>query len=176
MIDLEPIKARLEAATPGPWGGRLPYMINPVFIYDKDSEELICQVCVQDSYGNVSRFENSNSNSAFIIHAHNTDIPALIAEVERLRQDLIDERGWRDKYNQNSAMIGMALAPIRQRRDTGEPLRSDHAEVADLATEVERLRQTCRDIYDLAVLDIGDFGVSRRVARIADLARATWAG
>ena len=167
MIDLEPIKARLEAATPGKW------VCGQGDIHIYRGRKSICNLWAD--VGHIIDFPNADNNAAFIAAAHNTDIAALIAEVERLRQDLIDERGWRSKYDQNSAMIGMTLAPIRQRRDTGEPLRSDHAEVADLATEVERLRQTCRDIYDLATLKIGNGSTSRRVAKIADLAWATFA-
>jgi hypothetical protein len=79
-MDLEAIKARAEAATPGPWfvdrGGEIndPYYSIP-------------GVC-RDRYGDNSLMVGSDRPTAdFIAHAR-TDVPALVAEVEELRADL----------------------------------------------------------------------------------------
>ena len=67
MLNLEEIKAREQAATKGPWNhnGKLDIR--------QDFGEWLC--------GAVKE-----SDADFIAHAR-TDIPALIAEVEQLRQD-----------------------------------------------------------------------------------------
>ena len=73
MIDLQSIRARCHAATPGPWRiekiGRFP-----------DHDE--CVVSIGNETIDCSAFENAE----FIAHARK-DIPALIAEVERLSEE-----------------------------------------------------------------------------------------
>ena len=88
MIDLDVIKARCEAATPGPWyvdrGGEFddPYYSIP-------------SVC-RDRYGDNSLMVGSDKATAeFIAHAR-TDVPALVAEVERLRAEV---EGLTDAYD-----------------------------------------------------------------------------
>lgn len=71
--------------------------------------------------------------------------PALVPEdladaVERLRQDLLNAQHWRVRSQEQYARIRAALDPLRERRDTGEPSRSDADEVEALATEVAALR------------------------------------
>lgn len=74
MLDLKPIKAREAAATKGPWDDTDPRCIRHAEpnIYVGDEE-------IADVYG--------HNDSQFIAHARQ-DIPALIAEVERLRAAL----------------------------------------------------------------------------------------
>lgn len=79
-LDLDAIKVRCEAATPGPWfvdrGGEFddPYYSIPA-------------VC-RDKYGDNSLMVGSDKATAeFIAHAR-TDVPALVDEVERLRAGL----------------------------------------------------------------------------------------
>lgn len=70
-LDLEAIKARAEAATPGPWERRITTFTScgvqgpEMAIYDEGG--------------------HGEEDAEFIAHAR-TDIPALVAEVERLRQ------------------------------------------------------------------------------------------
>lgn len=78
---LAEIRARVEAATPGPWKGdtgqhppypqvvRAPVPVN----------------AMTDVVATVTRFQG---DQAFIAHAR-TDVPDLLAEVERLRRHLI---------------------------------------------------------------------------------------
>lgn len=78
MLDLEAIKARCEAATPGPWvntGGRFP-KINGGPIGGCDVATL---------------FFADGADAAFIAHARE-DVPALVAEVERLQKAVAAER------------------------------------------------------------------------------------
>ena len=75
-LDLGPIEARLEAATPGPWhveqGGEI---FAPFW--------LIGDV-LRDRYGNNSISGDDRATIEFIAHARQ-DVPALVAEVRRLR-------------------------------------------------------------------------------------------
>lgn len=85
MLDLETIKARVAAATPGPWivGGQGPgecYPARPVAggRVSREWPEPIFHPGVEGDGG--GRWENAE----FCAHARE-DIPALIAEVEHLR-------------------------------------------------------------------------------------------
>ena len=76
-LDLDPIKARAEAATEGPWAPQFWRGQNqngdygePMIFYN-DGETL-------------SYLSAPNADVDFIAHAR-TDVPALVAEVERLR-------------------------------------------------------------------------------------------
>lgn len=66
---LAEIKAREQAATPGPWDDKV------TAVYKDGTAIRIC--------GNFNRFE---TDAFFIAHAR-TDIPALVAEVERLTEE-----------------------------------------------------------------------------------------
>jgi len=70
MIDLEPIKARMEKATKGPWAW-----------HEKTFVE--CEIVCKKSHEAITR-EPWTPDGAFIVNAR-ADIPALVAEVERLR-------------------------------------------------------------------------------------------
>ncbi len=76
MVDLDAIRARAEAATPGPW-----YV--PLYGYsiDTDKKKLLCMMgeCVDEQVDADMRF----------IAAAREDIPALLDEVERL-QGMLD--------------------------------------------------------------------------------------
>lgn len=94
MIDLEPIKERLRNTTPGPWkkdrswwitGPRHMWRDNPAQ-NNTFSDQLICQI-----NGPSSDRNNAVGDQEFILSAQ-TDIAALIAEVERLRMALDAER------------------------------------------------------------------------------------
>lgn len=79
-LDLEPIKERLNAATKGPW-----VAIHDVYGYSiatEDGESFVVDCDGQSPFPNYG-------DVAFIA-ATRTDIPALIAEVERLRTILAD--------------------------------------------------------------------------------------
>ena len=78
-LDLDPIKAREAAATPGPWK-----VVDPGY-----------RVAVDDGTGflvaNTFMAPSSRDlpDARFIAHAR-TDVPALLAEVERLRAELAE--------------------------------------------------------------------------------------
>lgn len=71
---LAAIKARAEAATPGAWG--IEHVERRIWA----GNERVCFLFGQD------RRQNEN-NGVFIAHARE-DVPALLAEVERLRKQL----------------------------------------------------------------------------------------
>ncbi|MCT1459888.1 hypothetical protein M3G03_10130 [Aestuariimicrobium sp. p3-SID1156] len=86
-LDLTPIKARLNAATPGPWendgGGEVgQHWSSPKPLASIVSTEVSCMAyCYGGSAAGVIRDEDAD----FIAHAP-TDIAALVAEVERLQE------------------------------------------------------------------------------------------
>ena len=73
MLDLEAIKKRCEAATPGPWK-QISYVV-----YTDDQSKAIGK-----AFGEGVIWSEQLANAALFAAAR-TDIPALIAEVERLR-------------------------------------------------------------------------------------------
>lgn len=88
MLDIEPIKARLAAATPGPW--------QTIVTVETDigTEHLVTEADMDASCIGTSP---QAADADLIAHAP-TDLAALIAEVERLRvalqaqvDDAVDE-------------------------------------------------------------------------------------
>jgi hypothetical protein len=76
MLDLEPIKARFKVLTKGPW-------------LIENGEWTICDVGDWGWVGSneLNDVDNIDDIVSFIAHAKE-DIPALIAEVKRLREEL----------------------------------------------------------------------------------------
>jgi len=79
MLDLEPIKARMETVAKGPWKVEDE---RTAWITD-DYDLGVAKVWFNDTL----KTEISLANMVFIAHAR-TDIPALVAEVETLRKAL----------------------------------------------------------------------------------------
>lgn len=79
MIDLEAIKARLAAATPGPWA-----VFNRCFVVTRSGDVIVST----QSHPYQKRMDE---DLALIAHAP-ADIAALIAEVEQLRGTLLRMR------------------------------------------------------------------------------------
>lgn len=74
------IKTRAEAATPGPWYHVLAAIVGTTPRHDDDNTTCICNT----EWGNST---NIQPNAEFIASARE-DVPALLAEVERLRKQL----------------------------------------------------------------------------------------
>ena len=90
MLDLRPIKARLEAATPGPWKAipwyGFPQEVSPVAEVSMIGVFSDCPV------------SGSPAKDADLIANAPADLTALVAEVERLR-GLLDEHRMADRLN-----------------------------------------------------------------------------
>lgn len=138
------IKARADAATPGPWRqgyaslscakqhetarhpgppecvyGVVKWIDNPHCVSAEDGTEL----CGPDDYGNTPR----DADCAFIAHAR-TDVPALGAEVERLREALgfyANDFNWMARSNE----IGERASDVAMR----SPAMQDHGRRAQTA-------------------------------------------
>jgi hypothetical protein len=80
--DLDAIEERANAATPGPW-----------HVDDEDYAEAIyaaddvTTVIAGGRWGGEARVFETTEDARFIAHAR-TDVPALVAEVRRLRTEL----------------------------------------------------------------------------------------
>jgi hypothetical protein len=85
---VDEIKARVDAATPGPWLSRTSSnwvdgkrTTTEYFVMREDDDVAVCADCVDP---NTSK--PSEANADFIAYARE-DIPALLAEVERLQAE-----------------------------------------------------------------------------------------
>jgi hypothetical protein len=81
-LDLDAIEARANAATPGPWEASRQI--------GKKGHCYVAQVFGPDALGGLSLAQmdvlpNATADAAFIAHAR-SDVPALVAEVRRLRK------------------------------------------------------------------------------------------
>jgi len=85
---LQAIEARLKATTPGVWENGVGK------VRDGETRELIIgaegRVIVAMAYGGFGNpTDCTSADRAFIVAAHNTDMPALIAEVRLLREMIL---------------------------------------------------------------------------------------
>jgi hypothetical protein len=81
-LDLDAIKARLEGVTEGPW---IEGQDGNARVYGPDGKA--------EHSGLVAVVYKGRANTRFIAAAR-SDIPALVAEVERLRAVLEDQAAW----------------------------------------------------------------------------------
>ncbi len=111
-LALEPIRARAEAATPGPWMAWREYH-GPVTAW---------RICTHDGNREVVAGDEgaieSGDDAEFIAHAR-SDVPALVGEVERLRGRMREARALLPAADPNcvccwclaTRRIGEAIAP-----------------------------------------------------------------
>lgn len=86
-LDLEAIKARCEAATPGPWHHR---STPNSFVTDPDKYSIVVDAGIYEDLSREQQELIARNNRIFSAHARD-DVPALVAEVERLRAALAKE-------------------------------------------------------------------------------------
>jgi hypothetical protein len=162
------IRARADAATPGPWqwnsySGICAGVSKGHLLYDGwDGEEGVAWVCWIDNgpyAGDQLILAESKANAAFIEHSRQ-DIPFLLAELDRLRAD-------RDSLQKQaeiqSATESEALALVEQMRPIVEWAARQEPVVSD-------------DLYDVAscpgcgaefgVLSLKEGGWDRAVAAL----------
>ena len=87
--DLAAIRARVEAATPGPWVHQITTACYSVIQGgDRRSDHVHLAMMGTDGdgspYNEPETYPNGDNDAEFIAHARE-DVPALVAEVERLR-------------------------------------------------------------------------------------------
>jgi hypothetical protein len=81
-LDLEPIKARLAAATPGPW--RVWTDPDPTKVRATAVETAWCHGDIEGDTELITDYLPTDADAEMIAHAPE-DLAALVAEVERLR-------------------------------------------------------------------------------------------
>lgn len=88
-LDLDAIRARADAATTAPWHPvGLPWNFGRPFVVAGSLDpHLGTFICDLETVGTDVGNDNAVADSDFIAHARE-DVPALIAEVARLRLDL----------------------------------------------------------------------------------------
>ncbi len=82
-LDLDAIRARADAATPGPWDCERPNQAYRIYELSSQSPQGL-----NETLAEISGF-NASADAEFITHAR-TDIPALLAEVDQLRKIVSD--------------------------------------------------------------------------------------
>ena len=82
-VNLDEIKGRCRAATPGPWGWQ-----GTILRQERHYGDALLELTIQFICPNVPILE---ANCEFVAHARE-DVPALVAEVERLRAALREIR------------------------------------------------------------------------------------
>lgn len=92
---LDAIRARVEAATPGPWEAGTAFCC-PDCGWVDGPKRTVCPV-----YEGTKRTHTLDANDAEFIAAAREDVPALLAEVERLNTEI------EAKTTQNVALVGM---------------------------------------------------------------------
>jgi hypothetical protein len=99
-LDLAPIEARCEAATGGPWRAFIRGNTIEVTCAEK------CPVVGWDGFDDSDRaLRKHKANARFIAHSR-VDIPALLAEVERLRKMLAENAMLQQEHGAGSAFRG----------------------------------------------------------------------
>jgi hypothetical protein len=139
-LDLDAIKARTEAATPGPWFSER--------CGDFDDPSFVIAAVVRDRYGDNALNCGSDEPLAVFLAAARTDVLELVAEIERLRQQV--------------AVLTAKLESAERMRETSR-LRSER-----LVAEVERLRADLR-IADEATLALLPLAADESRRRRVDL-------
>lgn len=89
-VDLEAIRARADAATPGPWRLGGPAMTSEVWA-DRDSAGWDAFYVAQTTRRLNPATDQSEADAEFIAAAR-ADVPALLAEVTRLTTELAEAR------------------------------------------------------------------------------------
>lgn len=164
-LDLEPIKAREKAATPGPWlatedggwsfggpevdrGGRpnLPctWVERESRTGEGDAEEIARVRTSPDHQGLPEAWENQR-----FIAASRSDVPALVAEVERLREALASAESLTRTTALQHAEEKRSLEIVRETSS----LRLVRAETAGKA--IERVISACAQLHGRACGDDG---------------------
>lgn len=141
--ELQAIKERVEKATPGPWGfdkGKKEHM---------DRRPAVIEVFVEEENewfisGDISDLKDAE----FIAHARE-DIPALIAEVERLQKALkttdADLYVYKDLYNEMTDKSIELIKFLQTRISKGwgkKAVDLAMAHIQEQENEIERLRAT----------------------------------
>ena len=118
MIDLDAIKARLAAATPGPWrhGPETDAKVgNVVDFGPPPTAPFAVLYCADTRDARAQRLHDAD----LIAHAP-TDIAALIAEVEALRSESLTMRQWAEEAaaaeNANAQELREARAEVARLR------------------------------------------------------------
>lgn len=146
MIDLNPIKARLAAATSGPW--RITKWDRGDLVADMDGEALSLLTIRDDDMPVVKEAEDAE----FIAHAR-TDMKELVAEVERLRKRVLGSLGavarelsWRARYMDQLAIVAELQAELRERQRKDRAMLDYRATAKEAGIAQEKLPGALREL------------------------------
>ena len=126
-LDLDAIEARANAATPGPWGvGNGTHIVRGLEVTGRGSYTCIQSVAEvadeddREDWGHDDFVEVDPEDDAAFIAAARTDVPALVAEVRRLRAELAEVTAENDQLRQdlreaddNNGFLQQHIADVR---------------------------------------------------------------
>lgn len=156
MINLNPIKARLAAATPGPWRATQFGVLGDCFwgVKAECGDEVLPHdfnhVCSME----FSPFDDAQPNAEFVAHAKQ-DVAVLISEVERLRADKDEWQSDRLEYARQVIDLerkveDLEYANIHLRNTTAIRVAAPPSVITKRDEEVERLKAAIkahREVY-----------------------------
>jgi hypothetical protein len=135
--ELDAIRARVAAATPGPWEAGTAFCC-PDCGWVDGPKRTVCPV-----YEGAKRTHTLDANDAEFIASAREDVPALLAEVERLREAAV----WEE--DQVHRMV--TNAHLRGAQETRERMQ---AEVERLTAERDASHRTGMDRMQQAIIDL----------------------
>lgn len=151
QLDLDGIEARANAATPGPW------CTDSWEIYQGSEYEAGAEWIGETCRGRVEGLAQDRADAAFVAAAR-TDVPALLAEVRRLRAELAAETRLhsgtiddRDRAQDMADKLAYAVAPeevIGEHSSMNCPWENALDLITPMA-EVDKLRQQVAAVADL---------------------------
>lgn len=129
-LDLDSIEARANAATPGPWCTD-SWEIYQGTEYEPGISEWIGETC-----RGMTTPAQDRADAAFIAAAR-TDVPALVAEIRRLRAELATERSQHEFTMRQRNNRSRRLLHLRDLAKAGDPNVLAAAALDTLAASVD---------------------------------------
>jgi hypothetical protein len=117
ILDLQAIRKRAEAATEGPWQAH-KYSVSSEHTKSENYAGEIDDICSLNDGEYIENY-NAEADAEFIAHARQ-DVPALIAEVERLREALEEIVSVDGKYINRGSDADDAFDIAREALKDGE--------------------------------------------------------
>ena len=122
-LDLEPIKERLAAATPGPW--RVWTDPDPTNVRATAVETAWCYGDIEGDTELITDYLPTDADAEFIANAPE-DIASLVAEVERLRATVIVEQNRRQPWVKLAHQNAQEVKRLREQVDAVRSATANH--------------------------------------------------
>lgn len=153
-MNLDAIRARAEAATPGPWYSGDGSVDR--FFAGKNTVATPARVIVERATYN-DEFDQQTYSDIEFIAASRTDIPDMLAEIDRLTAALADMTAERDALTNVLSQLNGVMCGVRDERDKlREQINREEHEFEALITQREQERDAAQRRAEAAEKDIKD--------------------